>query len=234
MLVIPIALSMLSPMSDADLDPWALPVTPLRAWQQLPSSAGVTFVIRKRAILHIGVAKDLNEQWMHHPLLDVFNSLSLDTQIHVFASPDCSLQVLFQMASRWIDTYSPQLNAVKPTIEAANSLGALEAIQNELQELEAQPYLLDCYLQRTAAGGTAAGKGRDPGRYACLRSRNQTFVNGKKSQYIPIYAIAKYEEQCERGRRIKRLRRSRDNVHDRLERARKVLKRTGIELPPIE
>lgn len=230
MIVIPIALHMLTSSFDADLDPWALPATPLTAWKQLPSSAGVTFVIRKRAILHIGVAKDLNEQWMHHPLLDVFNSLSLDTQIHIFASPDCSLQVLFQMAVRWIDTYSPRFNAVKPTIEAANSLEALEAIQNELQELEAQPYLLDCYVQRTAAGGTAAGKGRDPGRYACLRSRHQTFVNGKKSQYIPLYAIAKYEEQCERGRQIKRLRKLQDNMRNRLEQARRTLERTGIEL----
>jgi hypothetical protein len=215
---------------DDDLDPWALPATPIATWQQLPSSAGVTFVIRKRSILHIGVAEDLHDQWIHHSLRDTFDSLPLDTHIHFFVPPARSLQDLFQMASRWIDIYSPQLNAVKLTIDAANFLQSLESIQKELRDLEAQPYLLDCYVQRTAAGGTAAGKGRDPGRYACLRSRHQTFVNGKKSQYIPLYAIAKYEEQCERGRQIKRLRKLRDNVRNRLEQARRTLDRTGIEL----
>ncbi|MBE9100418.1 hypothetical protein [Vacuolonema iberomarrocanum] len=221
---------MMSLLPNDELDPWALPAVPLTSWQQLPVAAGMTFVIRKQAMLHIGIARNLRNQWVDHPLRDAFNSLPLDTQIHFLERSDRSLQALLQMASGWIDAYRPQFNAVKLTIEAASSLKALESIQNELQELEARPYLLDCYVQRTAAGGTAAGKGRDPGRYACLRSRHQTFVNGKKSQYIPLYAIAKYEEQCERGRQIKRLRKSRDNVRNRLEQARRTLDRTGIQL----
>jgi|GEM_PF-2877117 len=218
----------------SDLDPWALPTIPLPMGQQLPPSAGIAFVIRKQAILHISVAANLYRQWAHHPLQEAFRSLPPDTQIHLLERPGSNLHSLLLLAAGFVDAYSPQLNAVKPTLEAASSLQALEFVQDELQELEAQPYLLDCYVQRTAAGGTAAGKGRDPGRYACLRSRHQTFVNGKKSQYIPLYAIAKYEEQCDRGRRIKRLRKSRDKIHRRLDQVRNTLERTGIELPVWE
>lgn len=222
---------MFSSLSIKELDPWALPAVPLMGERQLPSAPGITFVIRKRAVLHVGVSANLLAHWIKHPLWESLKKLSPDAQIHFLECSGGGLHYLLSLASGFIDTYSPQFNAVKPALEAAKSLQALEFIQDELQELEAQPYLIDCYVQRTAAGGTAAGRGRDPGRYACLRSRYQTFVNGKKSQYIPLYAIAKYEEQCERGRRIKRLRKSRDKIRDRLEQVRQTLERTGIELP---
>lgn len=213
------------------LDPWTLPSIPLTEWHQLPAVPGLSFVIRKQALLHVGCSNSLQHQWSPHPLQARFQSFCSDTYIHIASQPTTNLHMLLRQAATFIDEFNPQYNAVKETLAAVKILQALEFINDELQELEAQPYLLDCYVQRTAAGGTAAGKGRDPGRYACLRSRKQTFSGGKKSKYIPLSAIAHYEAQCQRGRRIKKLRTSQQRSQQQLEKLRPILRKTGIELP---
>ena len=87
--------------------------------------------------------------------------------------------------------------------------GEIEKLHKELAKLKAQgPFLSGVRVERTAAGGTASQKAQCECKYARLRAgKGKLLDNGKKSQYIPVQEIDKYQEMCNRGKSIKRLER---------------------------
>jgi hypothetical protein len=99
-----------------------------------------------------------------------------------------------------------------------------QSLRDEIASLETRhaqirsqgDVLLDCWIERTAAGGTARGVGNDLGRYATLRSRKVELQPGRKFKYIPVAQIAKYEAAIARGRELKQVAKRLKGLRDRL------------------
>ena len=73
---------------------------------------------------------------------------------------------------------------------------------------EKGPFLQGVRLERTAAGGTASIESRESCKYARLRAgKGKLLDNGKKSKYVPVREIEKYEAMCARGKTISKLER---------------------------
>ncbi|NET37311.1 MAG: hypothetical protein F6K19_35690 [Cyanothece sp. SIO1E1] len=87
----------------------------------------------------------------------------------------------------------------------------LHALQKRLALLEAErerlkaagDYLQGLRLERSPAGGNASMNAKLACKYARLRAgRGKTLRNGKKSQYIPLQQIGKYEVAIARGQQL--------------------------------
>ena len=85
----------------------------------------------------------------------------------------------------------------------------IEELKKQLTELRAQgPFLSGVRVERTPAGGTASQKAQGECKYARLRAgKGKCLENGKKSQYIPVREIDKYQAMCKRGKSISQLER---------------------------
>ena len=85
----------------------------------------------------------------------------------------------------------------------------IDALQDQISLLkEKGPFLQGVRLERTAAGGTASTESRESCKYARLRAgKGKLLDNGKKSKYIPVREIEKYEAMCARGKTISKLER---------------------------
>lgn len=85
----------------------------------------------------------------------------------------------------------------------------IENLQQQLTGLKAQgAFLIDIRVERTAAGGTASRQSQTECKYARLRAgKGKLLSNGKKSKYIPIHEIDKYQAMCNRGKAISKLNR---------------------------
>lgn len=98
---------------------------------------------------------------------------------------------------------------------------SLNTLQKRLQDLESQiealkqegEFLTGVRLERSPAGGTASQEAKETSKYARLRSgRGKLLPNGKKSMYIPVKEIARYDAACKRGDRIQKLERELNRV----------------------
>ena len=85
----------------------------------------------------------------------------------------------------------------------------IEDLEEQLAELKAQgPFLVGVRVERTPAGGTASQKAQSECKYARLRAgKGKLLDNGKKSKYISVYEINKYQAICHRGKSIKQIER---------------------------
>ena len=83
----------------------------------------------------------------------------------------------------------------------------IEDLQQQLAEAKAQgDYLTGVRVERTAAGGTASHNAQSECRYARLRAgKGRLLDNRKKSKYIPVQEIDKYQAMCRRGKAIVKL-----------------------------
>jgi hypothetical protein len=106
-----------------------------------------------------------------------------------------------------------------------------QALLDEITVLEARraeirrqgDVLMDCWIERTAAGGTARGKGNELGRYATLRSRKVELQLGRKFKYIPMAEVAKYEAAIVRGRELRQIEKRLQVLRNRLNKVEKLL-----------
>ena len=85
----------------------------------------------------------------------------------------------------------------------------LESLEQQILSIKRQgPFLQNIRVERTAAGGTASRESKTECKYARLRTgRGKLLDNGRKSKYIPISEIDKYQARCDRGKAISRLER---------------------------
>ena len=83
----------------------------------------------------------------------------------------------------------------------------IENLQQQLLDLKDQgPFLTGVRVERTAAGGTASRESKAECKYARLRAgKGKLLDNGKKSKYIAVREIDKYQAMCNRGKAISRL-----------------------------
>lgn len=106
-----------------------------------------------------------------------------------------------------------------------------QSLRDEIASLEVRhaeirsqgDVLQDSWIERTAAGGAARGVGNDLGRYATLRSRKIELQPGRKSKYIPIAQVAKYEAALARGRELKQVEKRLKELRDRLSQVEQLL-----------
>lgn len=83
----------------------------------------------------------------------------------------------------------------------------IKELKEQLTELKTQgPFLSGVRVELTPAGGTASQRAQGECKYARLRvGKGKCLENGKKSQYIPVREIDKYQAMCKRGKSISRL-----------------------------
>lgn len=106
----------------------------------------------------------------------------------------------------------------------------IKELQEKLTELKAQGgFLTDVWVERTAAGGTASQKSKGECKYARLRAgKGKRLDNGKKSKYIPVHEIDKYQAMCNRGKSIKRLERKIERLQQKLRRLNAIATELGL------
>ncbi|MBF2027658.1 MAG: hypothetical protein IGS48_12955 [Oscillatoriales cyanobacterium C42_A2020_001] len=98
------------------------------------------------------------------------------------------------------------------------SLGNLQrrisTLEAEIEAIKQEgEYLLGVRLERSPAGGTASINAKEECKYARLRSgRGKLLPNGKKSMYVPVGEIARYDAACKRGEQIQKLERQLSQV----------------------
>ena len=106
-------------------------------------------------------------------------------------------------------------------------MDARERVKAEIEELEENlkatkaqgEFLVGVRVERTAAGGTASQKAQEECKYARLRAgKGKLLDNGKKSKYIPVREIDKYQAMCNRGKKIKQLEKRIEKQKQRLSR----------------
>lgn len=103
-------------------------------------------------------------------------------------------------------------------------------LEKQLTELKAQgPFLSGVRVELTPAGGTASQKAKGECRYARLRAgKGKRLENGKKSQYIPVQEIDRYQAMCKRGKRISQIEKKIQRKQRKLSWLRTVA--TGLEI----
>ena len=96
----------------------------------------------------------------------------------------------------------------------------IRKLEKKLDELKAQgEFLIGVRVERTAAGGTASQKAQEECKYARLRvGKGKLLDNGKKSKYIPVREIDKYQTMCDRGKAVKQLKRRLEEQKQKLKR----------------
>lgn len=106
----------------------------------------------------------------------------------------------------------------------------IEDLIERLSELKAQgKFLSGVRVERTAAGGTASQKAQEECRYARLRAgKGKLLDNGKKSKYIPVREIDKYQAMCSRGKAIERLERKLEKLKLKLKRLNAIAVELGL------
>ena len=107
---------------------------------------------------------------------------------------------------------------------------AIEEIEKKLRELKTQgKFLSGVRVERTAAGGTASQKSQEECKYARLRAgKGKLLDNGKKSKYIPVREIDKYQAMCNRGKAIERLERKLEKQQQKLKRLNAIAAELGL------
>lgn len=100
-------------------------------------------------------------------------------------------------------------------------MSSLRHLQRRITALEAEiegikqegEYLVGVRLERSPAGGTASANAKEECKYARLRSgRGKLLPNGKKSLYVPVQDIPRYDAACKRGEQIQKLERQLNQV----------------------
>ncbi|MEL6555996.1 MAG: hypothetical protein AAFQ63_21430 [Cyanobacteria bacterium J06621_11] len=106
----------------------------------------------------------------------------------------------------------------------------IEELQKQLADLKFQgSFLTDVWVERTAAGGTASQKSKGECKYARLRAgKGKRLDNGKKSKYIAVHEIDKYQAMCNRGKAIKRLERKIERLQQKLKRLNAIAAELGL------
>jgi len=94
----------------------------------------------------------------------------------------------------------------------------IAALEAQIEEIKREgEYLIGVRLERSPAGGTASSNAKEECRYARLRSgRGKLLPNGKKSMYVSIQDITRYDAACKRGERIQKLERELNQVRTQL------------------
>lgn len=101
--------------------------------------------------------------------------------------------------------------------------------QRVLSLREKGPFLQGVRVERTSAGGTASEKAQSNNRYARLRAgKGKLLDNGKKSKYIPICEIERYQIMCRRGRAIRRLEKRIEKHQQKLKRLNAIAAELGF------
>ncbi|MGB3767738.1 MAG: hypothetical protein WA947_14375 [Phormidesmis sp.] len=106
----------------------------------------------------------------------------------------------------------------------------LEKLQEQLAELKARgPFLSGVRVERTPAGGTASQNAQSECKYARLRAgKGKLLDNGKKSKYIPVREIDKYQAMCYRGKSIKQIERKIEKRQQTLKRLNAIAAELGL------
>lgn len=106
----------------------------------------------------------------------------------------------------------------------------IEELQERLAELKSKGvFLTGVWVERTAAGGTASQKSKGECKYARLRAgKGKHLDNGKKSKYIPVHEIDKYQAMCSRGKSVKRLERKIERLQQKLKRLNAIAAELGL------
>ena len=85
---------------------------------------------------------------------------------------------------------------------------SITSLKNQKGRIEAEGYLLDCWIGKYRPGGTARGEKL----YYQLRSR-RPFENGKKSKHLKAEEIPHYRKLIDNGRKLKRILKQLDSLH---------------------
>ena len=110
-------------------------------------------------------------------------------------------------------------------------------IKTEIEDLQRQilsikekgPFLQNVRVEQTAAGGTASKKAQSNVKYARLRAgQGKLLDNGKKSKYIPVREIDKYQAMCSRGKAVKRLEKRIEKHQQKLRKLNEIAAELGL------
>lgn len=110
-------------------------------------------------------------------------------------------------------------------------------LETEIEELQQQrsalkdegEFLQGVRVERTAAGGTASREAQAECKYARLRAgKGKLLDNGKKSKYIPVREIDKYQAMCTRGKSIGRLERKIQQLQRKLKQLNAIAFKLGL------
>lgn len=106
----------------------------------------------------------------------------------------------------------------------------IEELEEQLTGLKAQgAFLSGVRVELTPAGGTASQKAQGECKYARLRAgKGKLLDNGKKSKYIPVREINKYQAMCQRGKSIKRIEGKVANRQQKLKRLNAIAAELGL------
>lgn len=106
----------------------------------------------------------------------------------------------------------------------------IEKMEKQLTELKTQgPFLSGVRVELTPAGGTASQKAQGECKYARLRAgKGKLLDNGKKSKYIPIREIDKYQAMCTRGKSIGQLERKIQQLQRKLKQLNAIASELGL------
>ncbi|MEO1401911.1 MAG: hypothetical protein AAFV72_11775 [Cyanobacteria bacterium J06635_1] len=112
-------------------------------------------------------------------------------------------------------------------------------LQSELASLEAQAmairqqgdYLQGVRLEKSPAGGTASINAKSECKYARLRAgKGKLLPNGKKSQYVSLNQIERYETEISRGKFLSRIEKQIEKLKQKVSSIHTQAARLGIEL----
>lgn len=115
----------------------------------------------------------------------------------------------------------------------------LEQLRAEIADLEEQAtvirqqgeYLQGVRLEKTPAGGTASINSKEECKYARLRAgRGRLLPNGKKSQYIKLNQIVRYDAAIARGKCLSRIEKQIEQRKKKVASIHAQAKRLGIDL----
>ena len=111
-----------------------------------------------------------------------------------------------------------------------NTKTEIETLQQQLLSLkEKGPFIQGARVERTPAGGTASKKAQNECKYARLRvGKGKLLDNGKRSKYIPVSEIDKYQVMCSRGKAIKQLERKLEKQQQELRKLDAIASKLGL------
>lgn len=118
-------------------------------------------------------------------------------------------------------------------------MSTLDQLRTEIANLEAQTivirqqgeYLQGVRLEKTCAGGTASISAKGEYKYARLRAgRGRLLPNGKKSQYIKLEQVTRYEAAIARGKSLQYLEKQIEQCQKKITATYIQAKRLGIDL----
>lgn len=127
-------------VSAYDIDPWGLPSVALDERDRLPQCAGIYFAIRGRALLYLGMSKNIWERWKDHHQLKPLERLQPGVRLHYLKLPLWSRDRLLRLESVLIAMYAPRLNQAgvtanlngKAHLRPVNNLDVGQIVQSEI------------------------------------------------------------------------------------------------------